>query len=44
MLAGLKSEFPGYADAVLTGYRDFSYAQEAIRLGVCRYLLAIEDG
>lgn len=39
MLAGLKSEFPGLQIAVLTGYRDFSYAQEAIRLGVCRYLL-----
>ena len=23
----------------LTGYRDFDYAQEAIRLGVCRFLL-----
>ena len=39
MLAGLKSEFPAMQIAVLTGYRDFSYAQEAIRLGVCRYLL-----
>ena len=40
MLAGLKSEFPAMQIAVLTGYRDFSYAQEAIRLGVCRYSLA----
>ena len=39
MLAGLKSEFPDMQIAVLTGYRDFPYAQEAIRLGVCRYLL-----
>lgn len=39
MLAGLKSEFPGMQITVLTGYRDFGYAQEAIRLGVCRYLL-----
>ena len=39
MLAGLKSEFPDLQVAVLTGYRDFSYAQEAIRLGVTRFLL-----
>ena len=39
MLAGLKSEFPDMQIAVMTGYRDFPYAQEAIRLGVCRYLL-----
>lgn len=39
MIAGLRSEFPSLQIAVLTGYRDFSYAQEAIRLGVCRFLL-----
>ena len=39
MLAGLRSEFPNMQITVLTGYRDFSYAQQAIRLGVCRYLL-----
>lgn len=39
MLAGLKSEFPEMQITVLTGYRDFSYAQEAIRLGVTRFLL-----
>ena len=39
MLAGLRSEFPELQVAVLTGYRDFSYAQEAIRLGVTRFLL-----
>lgn len=39
MLAGLKSEFPGIQVTVLTGYRDFEYAQEAIRLGVTRFLL-----
>lgn len=39
MLAGLKSEFPAMEVTVLTGYRDFSYAQEAIRLGVTRLLL-----
>jgi len=39
MLAGLRSEFPWMQICVLTGYRDFAYAQEAIRLGVTRYLL-----
>lgn len=39
MLAGLRSEFPDMQVAVLTGYRDFAYAQEAIRLGVARFLL-----
>ena len=39
MLAGLKSEYPDMQVIVLTGYRDFQYAQEAIRLGVTRFLL-----
>ena len=39
MLAGLRSEFPDLQVTVLTGYRDFAYAQEAIRLGVTRFLL-----
>lgn len=39
MLAGLRSEFPDMQVCVLTGYREFNYAQEAIRLGVTRYLL-----
>ena len=39
MLAGLRSEFPDMQVTVLTGYREFSYAQEAIRLGVTRFLL-----
>ena len=39
MLAGLRSEFPDMQVTVMTGYRDFSYAQEAIRLGVTRFLL-----
>ena len=39
MLAGLRSEFPDMQVSVLTGYRDFAYAQEAIRLGVTRFLL-----
>jgi two-component system, response regulator YesN len=39
MVAGLKSEFPNMEISILTGYRDFDYAQRAIRLGVTRYLL-----
>ena len=39
MLAALRSEFPNMQVTVMTGYRDFSYAQEAIRLGVSRFLL-----
>ena len=39
MLAGLRSEFPDMQVTVLTGYRDFSYAQQAIHLGVARFLL-----
>ena len=39
MIAALKSEFPFLQIAVLTAFRDFDYAQHAIRLGVCRYLL-----
>ena len=39
MLAGLRSEFPDMQVTVMTGYRDFAYAQEAIRLGVVRFLL-----
>lgn len=39
MLAGLKTEFPHMQVTVLTGYREFNYAQQAIRLGVTRFLL-----
>lgn len=39
MIAGLKSEFPDMMICILTGYRDFDYAQQAIRLGVTRFLL-----
>lgn len=39
MLSGLKSEFPDMQITVLTGFRDFSYAQQAIRIGVTRFLL-----
>lgn len=39
MVAALRSEFPSMQIAVLTAYRDFEYARQAITLGVCRYLL-----
>lgn len=39
MIAAIKSEFPMTQIAILTGYRDFDYAQKAIRLGVTRFLL-----
>ena len=39
MIAALVSEHPDMQVAVLTAYRDFEYAQKAIHLGVCRYLL-----
>ncbi len=39
MIAAIKSEFPNTQIAILTGYRDFDYAQKAIRLGVSRFLL-----
>lgn len=39
MIAALKSEFKGMEITILTGFRDFDYAQQAIRLGVTRFLL-----
>lgn len=39
MIAALQSEFPNMQISVLTAFRDFDYAQQAIRLGVSRYLL-----
>ncbi|MDD3794674.1 MAG: response regulator [Lachnospiraceae bacterium] len=39
MIAGIRSEFPDTRVTILTGYRDFDYAREAIRLGVDRFLL-----
>ena len=39
MVAALRSEFPQLQITVLTAFRDFEYAQTALNLGVCRYLL-----
>ncbi len=39
MIAALKVEFPDMQISILTGYRDFDYCQQAIRLGVSRFLL-----
>ncbi len=39
MLAGLRSEFPDMQVIVLSGHNDFAYAQQAIKLGVRRFLL-----
>ena len=39
MIAGLKSEFPDMQLIILTGYREFEYARQAIGLGVSRFLL-----
>ncbi|MBO4808696.1 MAG: response regulator [Lachnospiraceae bacterium] len=39
MIAGIRSEFPNLQVTILTGYRDFEYAQRAIRLGASRFLL-----
>ena len=39
MLAGIRTEYPRMQVTVLTGYREFNYAQQAIRLGVTRFLL-----
>jgi len=39
MIAALKSEFPDMQITILTGFREFDYAQRAIALGVTRFLL-----
>ena len=39
MIAAINSQFPDLEVSVLTGFRDFEYAREAIRLGVTRVLL-----
>lgn len=39
LIAAIKSEFADIEISILTGYRDFDYAQQAIHLGVTRFLL-----
>ena len=39
MVAAIKSEYPDIEVSLLTGYRNFEYAQQAIKLGVTRLLL-----
>ncbi|MGL5260379.1 MAG: response regulator transcription factor [Lachnospiraceae bacterium] len=39
MLAAIKSEFEHIEVSILTGFRDFDYAQRALTLGVTRFLL-----
>ena len=39
MIAGIRSEQPQLLISILTGYRDFDFAQQAIKLGVSRFLL-----
>ncbi|MCR4694333.1 MAG: response regulator [Pseudobutyrivibrio sp.] len=39
MVAAIKSEFPNIEVTLLTGYRNFDYAKEAVNLGVRRFLL-----
>ncbi len=39
MLAALRSEYKNLQVIILTGYRDFDYAREALNLGVFRYLV-----
>lgn len=39
MVAALQSEYADMLVTVLTGFRDFEYAQRALHLGVCRFLL-----
>lgn len=39
MIASIRVELPHTMIAILTGYRDFDFAQKAINLGVSRFLL-----
>ena len=39
LIAGVKAEFPHMRVTILTAYRDFEYAQQAVRLGVDRFIL-----
>ena len=39
MIAAMRSQYERMQITILTGFRDFDYAQRAIRLGVTRFLL-----
>lgn len=39
MLRGLRSEFPQLQVSIISGHSDFALAQEAMKLGACRYIL-----
>lgn len=39
MIAALKSQYPNTEITILTGFQDFEYARQAIRLGVTRFLV-----
>lgn len=39
MIAAVKSEYPDLEISILTGFRNFDYAQKAIKLGVTRFML-----
>lgn len=39
MIASIREKHPNMQISVITGYRNFEYAQKAINLGVCRFLL-----
>ena len=39
MIAAVRSQYPDIQVIILTGYRDFEYARQALELGVHRYLV-----
>lgn len=39
MIAAVKSQHPNMEISILTGFQDFEYARQAIRLGVTRFLI-----
>lgn len=39
MIAALKTQYPDTEVSILTGFEDFEYARQAIRLGVTRFLV-----